>query len=49
MSLKSSFRSSDARKEFIHRMDKKWERKYQQYKHQAPVDEGFKFFEYLED
>ena len=49
MSIKASFRGSNARKEFIYRMDKKWEQKYEKALHRLPVDEGFKYFEYLED
>ncbi len=49
MSLKADFRSSDARKRFISKMDAKWERKFKQHVHDAPSDGGFKYFEYLED
>lgn len=49
MSLKTSFRSSNARKQFIHKMDQKWEQKYQRALHHIPADEGFKYFEYIEE
>ncbi len=49
MSTKGMFRSSNARKQFIHKMNRKWEHKYEQAMRRMPADEGFKYFEYLDE